>query len=101
MFHELLGERRFVLARDRGREADVMEETLGIVKSEQQRPDDVFALVVAETSDYAVRAAIIFDFLHAGSLTGKIRQVSSLGDDTVERVSGAFQPTFGDRKPSR
>src|ERR1700733_504637 len=84
---QLFGQRRLILVLDRRSEADVMQEALGIVESKQERADDAFALVVAETTHHAVGAAIILDFLHPGPIAGSISEIAPLGDNAVKHLT--------------
>ena len=55
-------------AGDRGGEADVMQKTVIAVETEQQRADDRLTLVVAEAADHTIRAAVVLDLLHSGTI---------------------------------
>src|SRR4051812_10683399 len=78
---QLLGQLRFVLARDRRREADVIELAIVVIESEQQRADHRLALVVAEAADHAVGRAIVLDLLHARAVASAIGQVAPFSHD--------------------
>src|SRR5262249_20552390 len=65
---EFQRERLLVGRRDRRGEAHVVQEAILAVEAEQERSDHGFALVIPETADHAVGAAIVFDLLHAGAL---------------------------------
>jgi ferritin-like metal-binding protein YciE len=96
--HQLFGERRLILVLDRRGEADMMQQAAGIVESQQERADDTSALVVAETADDAVGAAVILDLLHAGPVAGPISEIAPLGDDAVKHFARPPQPSLGFRK---
>src|SRR5947207_2528483 len=51
-------ERRLVLLPDRRREPDVIEQSIFVVKAEQQRADQRLAFVVAEAAYHAVGGAV-------------------------------------------
>src|SRR5262249_57263704 len=72
---------RFFLARADGRgEAHVMPKAILTIEPEQERADHRFALVVAETANHAVRAAIVLDLLHSGALARAIVEIAAFGD---------------------
>src|SRR5262249_30587567 len=51
-----------------------------------------FALIVAETADYAVRAAIVLHLLHSGALARAIVEIAALGDNAVEHGADVLEP---------
>src|SRR6185295_3081810 len=64
-----------------------MQKAILAIKAEQERADHRFALVVTETADHAVRAAIVLHFLHSAALARAIVEIATLGDDAVEHGS--------------
>ena len=89
LFDQLLA----LLHRERRGHADVMQPSLVVEQSEQQRADDVgFLLVPAKTGDHAVGGARVLDLEHR-ALAGLIRRVLRLRDHAVEaRALEALQP---------
>ena len=78
--------------RERRGDADVMQATVVVVESEEQRTHDPAALVPAEARDDAVGRALVLDLEHR-PLVGLVRAVERLGDDTVEaRALEAGEP---------
>src|SRR6516164_907558 len=69
-----------------------MEQSVVVIKSEQQRADRLAVGAVTKPAHHAIGAAVVFDLLHAGALTRAIRGVASLGDDAVERRACLFEP---------
>jgi hypothetical protein len=84
---ELVCQHGFVLGFDAGREADVMKQTVGIVKTQQDRTDKLATRVpllgVAEAADHAVGASELLYLLHAFAVAGLIRQIEPLRDYAV------------------
>src|SRR4029077_16363923 len=80
---QFFGERRLVLALDRGGEADVMQQPVLIVEAKQQRADKGAAFVVAKAADHAVGAAVVLDLLHAAAVARAVRKIAPFGDDAV------------------
>ena len=66
-----------------GRDTDVVEATVGVVQSEQQRADALAVLVDAVAGHRAVGGALVLD-LHHRALVRRVHVVESFGDDTVE-----------------
>src|SRR5262249_32105755 len=71
-----------------------MQKTVIAIEAEQQRADDGLALVVAEAADHTIRAAIVLDLLHSGTVARAVFQVAALGDDAVEHYANVFEPSF-------
>src|SRR6478735_1749514 len=69
-----------------------MQKAILAIEAEQERADDRFALVVTETADHAVRAAIVLHFLHSAALARAIVEIATLGDDAVEHGSDVLEP---------
>src|SRR6266436_5753294 len=47
---------------ERGREPDVMKQTILTVETEEQRTENFFAARIAKSTDHAIGAANLFDF---------------------------------------
>src|ERR1700745_1490694 len=69
-----------------------MQKAILAIEAEQERADHRFALVVTETADHAVRAAIVLHFLHSAALARAIVEIATLGDDAVEHGSDVLEP---------
>src|SRR6476469_7991330 len=69
-----------------------MQKACLAIEAEQERADHRFALVVTETADHAVRAAIVLHFLHSAALARAIVEIATLGDDAVEHGSDVLEP---------
>ena len=76
----------------------MVQQSLFIVETEQQRADDVLAAEfvggVAEAADHAIGAAKLLDLLHAIAVAGLIRHVGSFRDYPVAAAAGICQPIF-------
>src|SRR5438477_6560643 len=96
---ELFGQRLFLCRLDGRGESNVMQQPILVIKTEQQRADDILTLVVAKTTDDAVSAAIILDLLHAAAVARAVFEVAALGDDAVEGRTGPLKPLLGLGKP--
>src|SRR4051794_38958685 len=91
---QLRGERGLVGARDRRREAHVIEQAGAVIETEQQRADKLAVRPIAKPADDAICAAIILDFHHRVARVGTIGAVAPLRDDSVERGADLSEPTF-------
>src|SRR5262249_52503415 len=100
-FFQARGQRRLVFAADRGREAHVVQQAGLVIEPEQERADDVLALVVTEAADHAVGAAVVLDLLHGAPLARVVGEVAPLGDDAVKRRADALEPLPGFRQLRR
>src|SRR5262249_22069788 len=89
---ELEGERFFLAGADGGGEADMVQKAILAIKSEQERADHRFTLVVAETANHAVRAAVVLHLLHSGALARAIVEIAALGDNSVEHGADVLEP---------
>src|ERR1700759_1991528 len=77
----------------------MMEQPLVVIESEKERAHD-FALAhrplaIPKTTNDAVSAAMALDLLHAGAISGLIRQGDTLGNDTVAASTCGLQPLPG------
>src|SRR5262245_19447708 len=92
---QLASERLLVAAANGRGETDVMQKAVIAIEPEQERADHRFALVVAETADHAVGAAVVLDLLHSAALARAIVEITALGDDAVEHGADILKPTLG------
>ena len=74
-----------------GGEPDMVQQTLLVVETQEQRSDDALLRRIAEAAQHAVRGSHPLD-LHHGARAGLVGIADPLGDDAVERPSGAAEP---------
>src|SRR5688572_3675148 len=98
---DFLGQRFLVLVPDARPEADVVQQTLVVVKSEEQRADQLTPGGVAKSADHAVDGAKLLHFHHPAPLARAIRFVELLGDDAVETGADTVEPALDDGEPRR
>src|SRR5262245_18221513 len=89
---ELEGERLLLDAVDGRGEAHVVQKPILAIGPELELANHRIALVVAETPDHAVRAAIVLLLLHSGALARAIVDIAALGDDAVEHGADVLEP---------
>jgi len=91
---QLFREARSIRDGNAGGEPDVVQQAVRVVEAEEQRADDLGLRAVAEAANHAIRAAEVFDLLHAVALARAIVEVAPFGDDAIERRAGLGEPLF-------
>src|SRR5215467_5572341 len=69
-----------------------MEQSVVVIKAEQQRADRLAVGPVAKPAHHAICTAVVLHLLQGGALARAIRGVAALGDDAVERWARLFEP---------
>src|SRR6266576_2945297 len=70
----------------------MMQQTIFIIKSKQERTDNSRATAITKSSDYAIGCADLF-YLHRGRAFARgICSVQALRDNPIEVATGFFKP---------
>src|SRR5262249_16846925 len=70
----------------------MVEQPVIVIKSKQQRANDLLALIIAKTANHTVDRTEVLDLLHAVAISRFVRQIAALGYDAIERRSNLHKP---------
>src|SRR5581483_1028012 len=86
------GQRLALLRLESGRESNVVKKSRAIVKSEQERADNVCPACITKTTSHAIRAPNLLDLQSCVPLAGSVRHIDSLRDNAVEIPANFVEP---------
>ena len=73
-----------------------MQQAFVVIEPEQQRADKFSSERIPESTDDAVGRAQTLHLHHAVAIAALIRQVETLGDDSIHIAAGAGEPALRD-----
>src|SRR5688500_3348126 len=81
---------------ERRREPNVVQQTVIVVKTKQDRADHVLLFRVAESTDNAIRGSHVLDLQHSCALARHVGNAKALGDYSVQPAADFAKPLSHD-----